>query len=345
MKKKILLWAATLVAAAAFTSCAYDPYYASGYYARGTYNASGGYNNPGYGYSNGYNADYGYGGHNFSTSVFVSTGDPRWGYDPNCYCYYDYYRRCYYDPYLYGYYPVGFFPPIVIGCPHPYGWRPGHGHCPPPHMVRNTALRNYQNREGAYRNSNYGWSHQVRQTSYPNLHNSGNRANGGNSNKSFNNYRSSNNTAYGNWTHNQSRQLQGNSYGRDFQNHNFQYQAGNHNTTHTTGETYPQGYNSPVFSAHDGQTKFDQQSHNPGQSHTNGHFQSGVTNYQGTSSYSKPRIYQHSSTSFPQHTYPEGHANFQNGGGGYAGGSHGGNYSGGNHGSSNSAKGDKGRNH
>ena len=91
MKKKLLLWAATLIAAAAFTSCAYDPYYAGGYHTPD------GYYDPGYGYgySGGYGVGYGNDGRGFSTSVFVSTGDPRWGYDPNCYCYYDCYcYRC-----------------------------------------------------------------------------------------------------------------------------------------------------------------------------------------------------------------------------------------------------------
>ena len=160
MKKHLRHWAiaaAGAAAALAFTSCAYDPYYTS---VGGSYSS-------GYGAGYGYGDGYGYGNSNFSTSLFVSTGNPQWGYDPYCYSYYDYRRRCYYDPYLYGYYPVGYRPPIIIGCPHPYGWRPGHGYCPPPHHVRNVTVVNYRNRESAYRNSNYGWAKQVRQRSVP----------------------------------------------------------------------------------------------------------------------------------------------------------------------------------
>lgn len=149
MKKYLRHWAvaATGVAAAfAISSCAYDPYYSG----------------VGGSYSTGYGEGYGYGGSNFSTSVFVGTGDPRWGYDPYCYSYYDYRSRRYYDPYLYGYYPIGYRPPIIIGAPHPYGWRPGHGYCPPPRHVRNVTVVNYRNRETAYRNSDYGWAKQVR---------------------------------------------------------------------------------------------------------------------------------------------------------------------------------------
>ncbi|MEI8038734.1 MAG: hypothetical protein WCJ14_10110 [Verrucomicrobiota bacterium] len=132
--------------ALAFASCAYDPYYSSG----------GGY------YGASYGDGYGYGGSNFTTSFFVATGDPRWGYDPYCYSYYDYQRRCYYDPYLNGYYPMGFRPAVVFGVPHPYGWRPGRGYISPPHNVNYGIAVNYRDRESAYRNSNYGWSHQVR---------------------------------------------------------------------------------------------------------------------------------------------------------------------------------------
>lgn len=158
MKKHLRHWAiaaAGAAAALAFTSCAYDPYYTS---VGGSYSSGYGYG-AGYGYGDG----YGYGNSNFSTSLFVSTGNPQWGYDPYCYSYYDYRRRCYYDPYLYGYYPIGYRPPVIIGCPHPYGWRPGHGYCPPPHQVRNVTVVNYRNRESAYRNSNYGWAKQIRQ--------------------------------------------------------------------------------------------------------------------------------------------------------------------------------------
>ena len=152
MKKNLRLVVGVAIGAAAFltfTSCAYDPYYSS--------SSVGGY------YGVGYGDGYGYGGSSFSTSLFVSTGDARWGYDPNCYSYYDYHRRCYYDPYLNGYYPIGYRPPVVYGCPHPYGWRSGSGYCPPPRGVRNVTVTNYRNRESAYRNSSYGWAHQVRQ--------------------------------------------------------------------------------------------------------------------------------------------------------------------------------------
>lgn len=148
MKKHLRHWAAAAVAAAAalaFTSCAYDPYYSS----------------VGGSYTTGYGEGYGYGGSHFSTSVFVATGDPQWGYDPYCYSYYDYHRRCYYDPYLNGYYPIGYRPPVIIGVPHPYGYR--HGYCPPPRYVHHGTIPNYHNRENAYRNSNYGWARQVRQ--------------------------------------------------------------------------------------------------------------------------------------------------------------------------------------
>jgi hypothetical protein len=156
MKKHLRHWAiaaAGAAAALAFTSCAYDPSYTS---VGASYSS-------GYGAGYGYGDGYGYGNSNFSTSLFVSTGNPQWGYDPYCYSYYDYRRRCYYDPYLYGYYPVGYRPPVIIGCPHPYGWRPGRGYCPPPHHVRNVTVVNYRNRESSYRNSNYGWAKQIRQ--------------------------------------------------------------------------------------------------------------------------------------------------------------------------------------
>ncbi len=145
MRKILLPWAADITAVISLvsSSCTYDPYYSSagGYYGEG----------------------YGYGGSSFSTSLFVTTGDPRWGYDPYTYCYYDYRSRRYYDPYLYGYYPVGYRPYAVYGVPHPYGWRQGHGHCPPPRTVRNVTVVNYRDRESAYRNSNYSWARHVRQ--------------------------------------------------------------------------------------------------------------------------------------------------------------------------------------
>ena len=153
MKKNFRPWvlAAAVAAAFVFSSCAYDPYYTS----------------VGGSYSSGYGQGYGYGGSNFSTSLFVSTGDPRWGYDPYCYSYYDYRSRRYYDPYLYGYYPVGYRPAVVVGVPHPHGWRPGRSYCPPPRTVRNVTVVNYQNRESAYRRSNYSWAKQVRSRPNP----------------------------------------------------------------------------------------------------------------------------------------------------------------------------------
>lgn len=160
MRKNLLPWTAALGIAAslAFSSCAYDPNYTS---VGGSYST--GY---GSGYSSGYGYGQGYGSSNFSTSLFVSTGNPRWGYDPYSYSYYDYRSRRFYDPYLYGYYPIGYRPPVVYGVPHPYGWRPGRGYCPPPRTVRNVTVVNYQNRERAYRNSNHSWAKQVRQKSY-----------------------------------------------------------------------------------------------------------------------------------------------------------------------------------
>ena len=145
--KKTLLAMASAVVALAFASCAYDPYYYGPSHAAGP----SGY----YGES--------YDGGSVSTSVFISTGDPRWGYDPTCYSYYDYNRRAYYDPYLNGYYPVGYHPVIVLGVPHPYGWSSGHGHIRPPSHVSNTTISNYHNREGLYRSSHYSWANQVQQ--------------------------------------------------------------------------------------------------------------------------------------------------------------------------------------
>lgn len=158
MKKNLrYMISATLGALIALgsTSCYYDPAYA-------TTSVGGSYSSGGYS-SGGYGDGYGYGGSSFSTSVFVSTGDPRWGYDPNCYSYYDYSSRRYYDPYLNGYYPIGYRPPIVYGVPHPGGWRPGHGYCPPPRYISHGYVSDYRNRENRYRNSNYGWAKQVRQ--------------------------------------------------------------------------------------------------------------------------------------------------------------------------------------
>ncbi len=144
MKKNFGLWAsatAGIVAVLILNSCAYDPNYSST-----TVRSS---------YGSGYGPGYGYGGDSFSTSVFVGTGNPRWGYDPNCYSYYDYNRRAYYDPYLNGYYPIGYRPPVVYGVSHPYGWHPGAGYCRPPSRVTNVTISNYGSREASYRSAGY----------------------------------------------------------------------------------------------------------------------------------------------------------------------------------------------
>lgn len=148
------------VAALGFTSCAYDPYYGSPSVGA-SYSTGSGYGSAGYS-SGGYGHGYGYGGSGFSTSVFIGTGDPGWGYDPTCYSYYDYRSRRYYDPYSYGYYPIGYRPPVVYGVPHPYGWRPGGGYIRPPSRVTNVTIKNYHDRESRYRSSSYGWAKQVR---------------------------------------------------------------------------------------------------------------------------------------------------------------------------------------
>lgn len=129
-------------ASLAVSSCAYDSYF------------------PISSYSSGYGS--GYGSSNFSTSVFVSTGNPRWGYDPYAGCYYDYTRRSYYDPYLCGYYPVGYRPRYVYGAPHPHGWSRGRGYCPPPIRIRSHTIRNYDNRAESYRELGRDWSGNVR---------------------------------------------------------------------------------------------------------------------------------------------------------------------------------------
>ena len=177
MRKSLLHLGAAFGIAVAFSSCT-DPYYASGggYYGSSNPSSFSGY---GGGYSGGYGDGYGYGSTNFSTSLFVSTGNSRWGYDPSCYSYYDYQRRSYYDPYLRGYYPVGYRPPVIIGCPHPHGWRPGQRYCPPPSGIRNNTVVNYRNRESSYRNLNHSWARNVR----ADYGNQGNRGNYGNTNR------------------------------------------------------------------------------------------------------------------------------------------------------------------
>lgn len=140
------LLAGLVAGAAAFavSSCAYDPYYS------------------GASYSGSYGQGYGYGNSGFSTSVFVSTGNPRWGYDPYAGCYYDHTRRSYYDPYLYGYYPVGYRPHYVYGAPHPGGWTHGSSYCPPPSRIHSHTLTNYHNRAERYRSLDMAWSSNVR---------------------------------------------------------------------------------------------------------------------------------------------------------------------------------------
>ena len=134
------------IAALAVSSCAYDPYYSGG----SSY--SGG----------GYGSGYGYGNLSFSTSFFVSTGNPRWGYDPYAGAYYDYNRRCYYDPYLSGYYPTGYRPRYVYGSPHPHGWSRGRSYIAPPSRIRSYDLTNYRDRTSRYQNLGRDWSRNVR---------------------------------------------------------------------------------------------------------------------------------------------------------------------------------------
>ncbi len=142
------------------TSC--DPYYyPDGHYSAGV---SGSYGDYPAGYASGYGPGWGYGHSNFSTSFFVSTGNPLWGYDPYCRAYYNYSRRCYYDPYLHGYYPSGYRPPIINGVPHPHGYRKGH--CPPPGNIRNRTVPNYSHRTQNYAKLNHSWAGKVKKHDY-----------------------------------------------------------------------------------------------------------------------------------------------------------------------------------
>lgn len=102
----------------------------------------------------------------YSSSVFVSTGDPRWAYDPYRYSYYDRYSSRYYDPYRNGYYPVGYCPVPVRGCPHPYNWS-GSGYCPPPRSISSHTLSNCDNRVNYYRSANHSWSRNVSSSGAP----------------------------------------------------------------------------------------------------------------------------------------------------------------------------------
>lgn len=148
--RKNFTFLSILSAGFVLTSCVYDGnYWAAG--PTGSLAAS---------YSTGYGWGYGYGTPGFNSSVFVSTGNPRWGYDPFCRSYFDYRTNCFYDPFLHGYYPLGFRPPALVGVPHPVGWRTGF--CPPPRVIRDVRVVNYQNRASAYRASRYDWAKQVR---------------------------------------------------------------------------------------------------------------------------------------------------------------------------------------
>lgn len=243
MKKKLrLLVSAALGALIAIgsTSCYYDPYAPVSTTVGGSYS------------SGGYGDGYGYGGSSFSTSVFVSTGDPQWGYDPYCYSYYDYRSRRYYDPYLNGYYPIGYRPPIVYGVPHPGGWRPGRGYCPPPRYVSHGYVSNYRNREDRYRNSNYGWAKQVRQRPMENRvqgnrpsrdgfqQNNGRPSNNGGRPQNTGSRPSDNGRPQGG----PSRQNGG--YTREGQTRNNPYTQQNYRPQN--GSRTPERYNSPVYS-------------------------------------------------------------------------------------------------
>lgn len=146
MKNSLLLTAVAV--SFVLSSCYVDPYYGGSA-----------------GYSGTYNSGYSSYGDGYSSSVFISTGDPRWSYDPYRYCYYDRYRGSYYDPYLYGYYPVGYLPIPVRGVPHPRNWH-GSGHCPPPSIVKVHNLDHYNDRVGNYSNTKYNWSLQVSSGGY-----------------------------------------------------------------------------------------------------------------------------------------------------------------------------------
>jgi hypothetical protein len=150
MNRSILVGLVVGVSALAFSSCAYDPYYAGSY-----------------------GDGYGYGASGFSTSYFVSTGNSRWAYDPYAGAYYDNTRRCYYDPYLNGYYPIGYRPHYVYGAPHPHGWSRGSSYCPPPNSVRSYNLTNYRDRTDRYRSLGKDWSRNVRATDPGRDHRSG----------------------------------------------------------------------------------------------------------------------------------------------------------------------------
>lgn len=132
-----------VISVAAVSSCFYDPHY------------------DGSSYSPRYGSGYGYGSRSFTTTYFVHTNSPRWGYDPYARCYYDYSRRCFYDPYLNGYYPVGYRPKCIQAAPHPHGWRSGSRSILAPSQIRDRKINNYENREDCYRSLNTHWSRNV----------------------------------------------------------------------------------------------------------------------------------------------------------------------------------------
>jgi hypothetical protein len=135
MKNKLLLAGSLL--SLALSSCYYDPFHTNIAYGQ-SFSSGGGY----------------------SSSIFVSTGDPRWAYDPSIYCYFDRTRNCYYDPFLYGYYPVGYVPIGIRGCPHPYGWS-GSGICPSPRSINTRYLSRYDQRLSNYASAEYHWARRV----------------------------------------------------------------------------------------------------------------------------------------------------------------------------------------
>ena len=190
MKKPRAILVGILAGITAFivSSCTYDPYYSGSSY--------------------GYGEGQGYGSSNFSTSFFVQTGSPRWGYDPYAGCYYDYQRRCYYDPHLYGYYPVGYRPRYVHGAPHPHGWSHKSGrHIAPPSRVRNYDLKNYHDRGERYKNLGRDWSRDVQVKSH------GHRGNDQRS--QFNQYRGSERNDRSDYYQNRGSSQRGNSYSQD----------------------------------------------------------------------------------------------------------------------------------
>lgn len=151
MTARIPLLLGALAAAVLLSSCTYEPYrYGSRSYSSSSlaYRSSGA---P-------------------STSVFISTGNSRWGYDPHCRSYYDYKLNCYYDPYLRGYYPRGYRPPVIVGVPHPHGWHRGRKHCPPPSHVRDHRIRDYRKRHHHYANLNHSWARSLGQHRHSDRH-------------------------------------------------------------------------------------------------------------------------------------------------------------------------------